>query len=381
MQRVFHLILILLLAVCSSAQVYNDSLASKANKIDSVLQYIYQFESFGPKPIGSIAIDEARDWITLKYQSLGYNVVIDTFQNSGKQCYNIIIEKFGSDSSKWIVVGAHYDTVEDSPGANDNGTGVSACLRMAKIIKDVDTKYSIRIINFSSEETGFDGSQHYVNNTLNNKDSVLLMFNLDQLGGTKGQDNSKIKCERDEDDNPSANNALSYLKTDTLYNLMALYTSLTPVISRAYSSDYVPFENKGMIITGLYQESDFPQYHTSQDVTANVDINAATEVIKGATAAVLFFAKMRGIGSSNGIKIRLVKLYPNPTRESFIVQTPENNKVNLVLKNAIGQEVFRVESFTNTPISILHLSSGVYSVSISNLEDGYLSNATLIIAP
>ena len=214
---------------------------------------------------------ETLEWIIENYKDYGYFPIIDTFKLGSIESYNIIIEKQGSIPNQWIIIGAHYDSVEESPGANDNGTGVISTLQIARIIKDLNPRIGVRIINFGAEEQGFIGSSHYVRNTLAPSDSILLMLNLDQLGGTKGEDNRKIYCERDDDVNPLSNNLPSSLMTDTLAKIISIYTDLEPIISDAYSSDYVPFEDDGIIITGLYQESDYSDhYHKSTDLVSNI---------------------------------------------------------------------------------------------------------------
>ena len=50
-----------------------------------------------------------------------------------------------------MIIGAHYDSVEESPGANDNGSGVITTLQVARIIKDLNPKIGVRIINFGAE--------------------------------------------------------------------------------------------------------------------------------------------------------------------------------------------------------------------------------------
>ncbi len=381
MQRIFSLILAAGFGLTSFSQVYQDSLAAKVNQVDSVFEQVFAYESFGPKPIGSDSLEQVRAWLTEKYTQYGYTVSYDTFSRGQIECYNVIIEKKGDDSTKWVIVGAHYDSVDDGPGANDNGTGVVATLQIAKIIKSISTKHSVRIINFSAEETGFNGSSHYVSNTLDTTDNVLLMINLDQLGGTANADNSKIVCERDEDDNPIENNQASHLSTDTLARLVALYTDLTPTLDRAFSSDYVPFENAGYVITGLYQESDYPFYHTANDVTSNIDIEATTEVIKGATAAVLHFSGMKGLSSIKPVARAQAKIYPNPTSNSFMIKTDQNEAVMIEYYNQLGQMVMRKKVITNTSISVTELMWGSYTLQISGLNDEYLTRARLIIAP
>jgi Zn-dependent M28 family amino/carboxypeptidase len=63
-------------------------------------------------------------------------------------------------------------------------------------LKNVNTEYSIKFINFTAEETGYTGSTNYLNSIVipQNLD-IRLVFNIDEVGGVAGQVNDIIKCE------------------------------------------------------------------------------------------------------------------------------------------------------------------------------------------
>ena len=360
MQRILTLLGFLAILLSAQAQVWEYRIAKEAQRVDSIEQIIYELQRIGIRVTGSAAYDSATQWVVNKYTQLGYAPVIDTFKYGTKNSYNVIIEKPGSQSDAWIIVGAHLDAVSISPGANDNGSGVAATLEIARILKNVDCKVGVRIINFGAEEQGLQGSNHYVSNTLSSTDNIQLMLNLDQLGGTLGQNNTRIKCERDEDENPSMNNVLSSLKTDTLGRLINLYTTLIPVRSKAYGSDYMPFQNAGYVITGLYQESVDPNYHSANDKLENMDIAATANVSQ----------------TSNLIS----RLYPNPASNWVKIIGGDNEMNHVILTNALGQQVLSREITSNEVIDIHNLTNGLYSVSIYNAHNSVLLQSRLIIA-
>ena len=380
MQRVHYFILAIFLFSFSQAQVYDYRIGKHTEKVDSVLQWVYDYERLGNKPYGSANLEKTRDWIIAKYQQFGYSTIaLDTFYYASKLGDNIIIEKPGSEANKWIILTAHYDSVVDGPGANDNGSGVVACLQIAKIIRDIPCEIGVRFIHFSAEEDGLIGSKHYVANTINSTDEIELVLNLDQLGGSKGEDNSQIKCERDEDGNPSVNNALSYLKTDTLANLISIYTNLTPIISRAYSSDYVPFEDSSYVITGLYQASNYNFYHTPNDITANMDIEATSEVIKGALAATMYFARNKlPLNVQENYPNRYV-FFPNPVANTLHFQSDSYQIFKVTISDFLGQEVLNTYAFPGEPLDVSELRAGMYYATISK-NGRQLHQSKLIIA-
>lgn len=379
MQRVFLLIAFIVLAGSTLvAQRYSPRIAQQVAQVAGVQEDLIAYESFGPKPTGSATLDDVSDWISTYYESIGYEVQHDSFRVGNLMASNIIIEKRGQDTTNWVVVGAHYDSVIDSYGANDNGTGVVATMQVARLIADIPTALSVRIINFSAEEQGFLGSEHYVVNTIDTDEKVEVMFNLDQLGGTKFLDNSKIVCERDEGNRVLANDSLSRLKTDTLAQIIRQYTDLKPVFGPAFSTDYMPFEEQGYTITGLYQESDYSSFnHSSADRLFNMDTDATHQVIQGAVAATLYFARP----TDNGNLTQDFFIFPNPAKKTFRFLIEGHTSVTYSVYNTVGQQVANglVEA-VGSSVSLPTVSNGLYTVSISTLDGEYITSAKLIIA-
>ena len=82
-----------------------------------------------------------------------------------------------------VVLGAHYDTVPQSPGANDNGSGIAVVMALAQELVDKDLPFELRVIAFGSEELGLLGSRHYVETLLQGeRGKIVAMLNFDALG-------------------------------------------------------------------------------------------------------------------------------------------------------------------------------------------------------
>lgn len=381
MQKVF-LFIILCSAHVGFAQQYEYRIARQCDKVDSIEEQVYAYEKIGIKASGTAGFDSATQWLINRYAALGYIPIVDTFIAGGDTSYNVIVEKPGSEPNKWIIVGAHFDSVDEGPGANDNGSGVVATLEIARLIKDIDTRVGVRIINFGAEEDGLLGSRHYVANTLadETEEEIQLMFNLDQIGGAITSNNSTIVCERDEDDSPITNNEMSYRKNDTLARLVQRYTTILPILGRAERSDYVPFEDVGLVVIGLYQNSPNSHYHTATDITANIDIPALKEVIKGAVAATLYFSRIQGIVGVEKIGRNQVNLLPIPASTHFSIAIPKAEQVEVSLINSYGIEVLVQQTKGMEPISIAHLASGAYTVKIYSEANSTYTLSKLIIA-
>jgi aminopeptidase YwaD len=304
------------LSVSSFSQLPDPFFESIVSKVsyDTVLANLQKLESLGVKEPGTSALDNTANWLIQKYQSYGYTQIVrDTFEYNGNQLYNIIVSKQGTSfPPRYLIIDGHYDTYQ-GPGVNDNGSGVACILEIARLLKDIPSAHSIRFINFSAEEEGLIGSQHFVDHTVVPSNmNILLVFNIDEVGGVAGQINNTVTCERDES-NPSSNNAISSAFTDTLVNLTQIYSTLQTQISYAYGSDYVPFQEAGKIITGLYETNESSFVHSPNDVLAKMSPLYVTQVAKASVGAALHFSGAYQLNTlENSDKIVSAALFPNP---------------------------------------------------------------------
>ena len=89
----------------------------------------------------------AADYIRTMLSRSGYEVHRQAYEVSGKVCENLEAEIVGADRPDEIVVlGAHYDSVMGSPGANDNATGVAALLALARAFSDRQPSRTLRFL-------------------------------------------------------------------------------------------------------------------------------------------------------------------------------------------------------------------------------------------
>ena len=87
-----------------------------------------------------------------------------------------------------IYLTAHYDSYLESPGANDNGTGLAALLEMASILKQVEPSLpvNVHLVFMGAEEVGILGSRVYVNTHIEALKDCKLVINFDTFGGNEG---------------------------------------------------------------------------------------------------------------------------------------------------------------------------------------------------
>lgn len=143
-------------------------------------------EEIGPRLPGSAEEAEAAEYIQAAFKSYGYNPQMQRFaftndDDEELESANVIAVKRGV-SSEAIIVGAHYDSVDDGNGADDNAAGVAALLEVARLLQDAQTPYTIHFVAFGAEEADMDGSHYYVEQ-MSKADikNTVAMINLDSL--------------------------------------------------------------------------------------------------------------------------------------------------------------------------------------------------------
>lgn len=364
--KILRINFLLLLATCPLESVFSQTYSSFVDSLvslvrqDSMMVNLKTFESLGVKSPGSAALTNTANWIEAYYSSLGYEIIQrDSFNYNGKQLCNLIIEKTGTETpDKFVYLTSHYDT-KNGPGANDNGSGTIILMEIARILKAIPTKTSIRFCHFSAEENGLIGSSHYVNSiAVPQRTDIKIVFNIDEVGGIKTEPNLFITCERDESA-PTSNNTVSAAYTDSLMTMTELYTTLQAKTYMAYGSDYVPFQEAGYIITGLYESNESSFVHTANDKIINMDTNYLFNVGQVVMCATAEWASAYDISTGfNHIKYDPFKLWPTITHHLITISN------NLL-------EPFEVSLFsTSGALLSQHHATGKLTINLSGYSKG-----------
>jgi hypothetical protein len=131
---------------------------------------------------------KAAKYIEEQFQDCGYEVRLQEYQFQQQSYRNIIAEQPGvSKPDEIIVIGAHYDSVVDCPGANDNGTGVASLLALARIFQGERLSRTIRFVAFPNEESPFFagegmGSLNYARSCRSSNEKIKAMLSLETMG-------------------------------------------------------------------------------------------------------------------------------------------------------------------------------------------------------
>eukprot|EP01062_Namystynia_karyoxenos_P036640 TRINITY_DN2669_c0_g1_i3.p1 TRINITY_DN2669_c0_g1~~TRINITY_DN2669_c0_g1_i3.p1 ORF type:complete len:474 (+),score=171.17 TRINITY_DN2669_c0_g1_i3:76-1422(+) len=243
----------------------------------------------------SEGVRDAQKWIEERFAGYGFSV--SRFEWRADMSPVVVAELKGSaHPEKVIVAGAHYDSrstdntspTQRAPGADDNASGTSAMLEIARVIHALGLKleYTLRLCAFSGEEQGLLGSRALAREWANQGVDVVAMFNADMLGW-QIPDQPVTLGFKDR-----------YISEETTEVVRGLVAKYVPGLPTAYSSsccsDYQSFYENGFASVGFFENavaaSAYPHYHTSTDLLKYVNTAQLAKEIKGVLASVLTFA-------------------------------------------------------------------------------------------
>lgn len=134
------------------------------------------------------ALHAAADYLRARWASQGYRVVSQSYEAHGVRSENLEVTLPGASRPQEIIlIGAHYDSVSGSPGANDNASGVAALLELSRAMAQVKPARTVRFVAFVNEEPPFFyggemGSGVYAKAARARGDDIRLMISLEMLG-------------------------------------------------------------------------------------------------------------------------------------------------------------------------------------------------------
>jgi Zn-dependent M28 family amino/carboxypeptidase len=137
------------------------------------------------------------DYIRTFWENRPYRVSTQTYWVKNIACQNLAVEIPGkSEPDKIVLIGAHYDTVSYSPGANDNGSAVAALLELSRLFASRSSRKTIRFVAFANEEPPFFktremGSLVYAKACKDRKENIVAMVCLETIGYYREEPNTQ----------------------------------------------------------------------------------------------------------------------------------------------------------------------------------------------
>jgi Zn-dependent M28 family amino/carboxypeptidase len=165
------------------------------------VKHLYNHVHYLAEQIGSRSfyeyekIDAAKNYIETVLKDLGFDYTLQSYRYQGNTFSNIIVTIPGQKApGKIFIIGAHYDTVLNTPGADDNASAVAVLLELCRLLRGYQPAKTLKLIFFVLEEPPafqgkYMGSCVYARTAKEKKEDIFGMISLEMLGyynDTKG---------------------------------------------------------------------------------------------------------------------------------------------------------------------------------------------------
>lgn len=253
---------------------------------------------YHPKELAESAL-----FLKQQLEAIGFEVHEHSFPTKGSLTPNLEVTVRGTTlPSEIIVVGAHYDTTQRSPGADDNASGCAAILALARAFKDNPQPRTIRFVLFPNEElptggTAEMGSWIYAKKARAEKDNIIAMLSLEMLGYYTDAPNSQKYPAPLSSFYPTTGNFIAFVSN---YDNRALVkqcvaafraaakfpsegAALPNFIRDVGRSDHYGFGKEGYHALMVTDTANFrnPNYHTAKDTPDTIDYDRMARVVEG----------------------------------------------------------------------------------------------------
>jgi hypothetical protein len=257
---------------------------------DWIMSELYQIQEDSPLPADRIQV-------SLQEFSFPYNGQANFAQNP-----TLIIN--GNQANAGIVIiGAHYDTVNDAnpanpdlaqPGANDNGSGVAALLEIARIMSQNPHRATLVFVFFSGEELGRFGSRAYLQDYIQLfglQDAIRVMINLDTIGSPSHPDgyfDREMRVFSEGPGNSPSRQMARMVEFGARYFLPDIRVNVQDRVDRPNRwGDHQTFSDVGIPAVRLIEQADeFNKFHNAADNLDEIDpvyLRRTTQVALTAT--------------------------------------------------------------------------------------------------
>ncbi|MBC8287516.1 MAG: M20/M25/M40 family metallo-hydrolase [Nitrospinae bacterium] len=252
-------------------------------------------------------LETTAQYLLNQFEAMGLEVTRETVEFEGTRSQNILAHTPDT-SDDLFVLAAHYDSVPDTPGADDNASAVAALLEIAQVLSHTPLQKSLIFSAFTLEEYGFIGAKHFIERDPERKKRLSAMISLEMLGFKNPQPGSQsyppyvdINQYPDTGDfiavvgnEPSAGLAKA-LAHEMARSVPALKVETLVVpgqgenFSEVRLSDHSPFWDAGIPAVMVTDTAFFrnPNYHKPSDTLETLDL----EFIRDNAQAVTAFLK------------------------------------------------------------------------------------------
>jgi len=350
---------------------------------DSILYNIQCLQDFQTRYAFANNRLQVAEWIKNRFISFGINdVQLQPFFCWNTDQYNVVATIPGTvHPDQYIIIGGHHDsaTLDQNissyifaPGADDNASGTSATLEIARVIMQsgYQPRCSIRFVTFAAEELGLDGSWYYAFTARNNNENICLMINHDMIGNNNDPYFYRVILNLYD----GSENYTNYA-----HQLIEQYTALQVYYDSSVNSpnsDSYSFWQNGYNVL-YFSEFEFsPYYHTINDLVQYINSDYCAEVIKASTASAVRFSEMpiapknlvvRDTGNGSSLLVTWESPYE-----------PVLDHYNLYYSTVLGQWNEPIAT-TQTSYRLENLTEGqMYYVGVSSVDFNGLESFIIV---
>lgn len=236
-------------------------------------------------------LDEAAQYLSSQYATIGLTATYDAFSYDGHEMANLVAELpgVGPNRDHMYILCAHYDSTSKNPysaapGADDNASGCAAVLEAARILTQYRFNRTIRFIHFAGEEQGLIGSAHYAAAAAQRGDLIDGVINLDMIAYESVPPDDHIVEVHAGIDPASIALAEVLISNIAEYDVLLVPEIVTSTATTR--SDHGSFWNSQYpAILGIEDLNDFnPSYHSVDDTLANMQTHMMVEYTKACVA-------------------------------------------------------------------------------------------------
>ncbi len=255
---------------------------------------------------------KAAEWVETELALIGYPVDVQEYRVFGQPCWNFAVEVPGeARPEEIVVVGAHYDSAMNTPGANDNASGVAAVLALARRFFRRPADRTVRFVAFANEEPPYFqtekmGSWVYARKCREQGERITAMLSLETIGYYDDAPGSQRYPAPFGLAYPSTGNFVAFVgstgSADLVRRSVAAFrrhelfpsegAALPGAVAGVGFSDHWAFRQEGypaamVTDTAMFR---YPHYHEPTDTPDRIDYDRLARVVRGLEQVVLALA-------------------------------------------------------------------------------------------
>ncbi len=382
-------------------------------------------EGFRHRNTGAAHLEEVRDFINAQFLDAELETSVLDVPDGNYTGKNIVGRMIGTNNEELVyILDGHYDSIDDSPGADDNASAIAGMLEALRILSPYSFKKTIRFIGFDLEEAGLVGSADYVANSISPLESIEGVLNFEMIGYYSDEPDTQDtpvgfsllfpEAYAALEANDFKGDFINLVGNSDALGLMEAYETAAvtyvpdlnvllmevpsnwPIVAFDLGrSDHAPFWLAGHPAIMFTDGANFrnPYYHTPQDTKDKLDFNFMRQVVQASVATLAEVAEIQMADtwwtdtnfttSTSEIDGCEFHLSPNPAHDLLRLEWADCQlgRIEIELLDIQGRtvkrQVHQQQNGFTTAIDVRGLEKGVYFLKVKN-EDGQWAQKVVV---